>query len=344
MPDGWEVAKELDPFDPGDASEDADSDLLSNQKEYQNRTDPWDPDSDQDGVTDGEEVAEGMDPKDATDNRPVANAGPDQTRSPNVSVTLRGSGSWDPNGDPLSFSWAQESGPPVDLEGADRAICRLLPSRVGDYVFSVLVSDGQAMSQPDEVTIRVRTGDSVPVAEAGRDFQSPIGGPVILDGCGSYDPDGNLLGFSWRQVSGPGSASMDDPASEGPRFFAPSQGTYVFELAVSNGQAQSAPDSVTVSVLSKLSPGDLYPRQAPDGVFTLEDGIMIWLIFLRIVEPTPLESFYLDVAPMTVVDGSQSPAWVRLQPDGKLDVMDGEVLGGLLTGTYRPVAWEFGGE
>jgi len=344
MPDAWELANGLDPFDPGDAAEDADSDLLSNRQEYQNRTDPWDPDSDQDGVTDWEEVAAGMDPMDPADNRPLANAGPDQERNPYVSIALKGSDSWDPNGDPLSFSWAQEAGPSVGLSKADQAICRFVPTESGDYVFSLVVSDGRATSQPDEVMIRVRAVDSVPVAMAGRDFRAPIGGPVILDGSGSYDPDGIPLGYSWRQRGGPAAVSLDDPASESPRFFAPSLGTYILELTVDNGQALSAPDRVTVVVVSKLSPGDVYPQGSPDGVLTHGDGIMIWWIFLSILEPTPEEFFSLDVGPMKIVDGSQSPIWIRLQPDGRLDATDGNVLSGIFKGTYRSVGWEFDAE
>ena len=344
MPDAWEVIQGLDPYDPEDAEGDADNDSLSNQDEYLNGTDPWEPDSDQDGVTDWEELSAGMDPLDAADNRPVADAGPDQTSNPNVTLTLRGSKSWDPNGDPLSFSWAQEAGPPVDLSRANQVTCRFLPTESGDYVFSLVVSDGRATSQPDEVMIRVRAVDSVPVAMAGRDFRAPIGGPVILDGSGSYDPDGIPLGYSWRQRGGPAAVSLDDPASESPRFFAPSLGTYILELTVDNGQALSAPDRVTVVVVSKLSPGDVYPQGSPDGVLTPGDGLVIWWIFLSILEPTPEEFLSLDVGPMKIVDGSQSPIWVRLQPDGRLDATDRNVLRGIFKGTHRAVGWEFDGE
>ncbi|HEY7874822.1 MAG TPA: carboxypeptidase-like regulatory domain-containing protein [Actinomycetota bacterium] len=57
MPDSWEESHGLDPDDPSDAQEDADEDELVNRAEYQWRGDPNDADTDDDGLTDGTEVA-----------------------------------------------------------------------------------------------------------------------------------------------------------------------------------------------------------------------------------------------------------------------------------------------
>ncbi|MGI9308276.1 MAG: hypothetical protein ACR2P6_03370, partial [Gammaproteobacteria bacterium] len=56
MPDTWENTHGLNFVDASDASGDLDSDLLNNLGEYQNNTDPNNPDSDEDGLTDGDEV------------------------------------------------------------------------------------------------------------------------------------------------------------------------------------------------------------------------------------------------------------------------------------------------
>jgi len=67
MPDYWETAYGLDPNNPADASLDNDNDGLTNLQEYQNGTNPLDPDTDADGVKDGLEVSRGTDPLDPTD-------------------------------------------------------------------------------------------------------------------------------------------------------------------------------------------------------------------------------------------------------------------------------------
>lgn len=62
LPNYWEIENSLDPNDDGTtniingAIGDPDTDLLVNSKEYLIGTDPWDPDSDDDGLTDGFEV------------------------------------------------------------------------------------------------------------------------------------------------------------------------------------------------------------------------------------------------------------------------------------------------
>lgn len=56
LPDDWEMANGLDPNDPVDAIEDADGDGLSTADEYTRGTEPMNPDTDGDGLLDGDEV------------------------------------------------------------------------------------------------------------------------------------------------------------------------------------------------------------------------------------------------------------------------------------------------
>ena len=56
IPDDWKIAHGLDPNDPAVAFEDPDHDGLTNLEEYQHGTDPNNPDTDGDGLSDGDEV------------------------------------------------------------------------------------------------------------------------------------------------------------------------------------------------------------------------------------------------------------------------------------------------
>ena len=56
IPDTWAIANHLDPTDPGLPFEDPDHDGLTNLQEFQMGTDPNNPDTDGDGLTDGQEV------------------------------------------------------------------------------------------------------------------------------------------------------------------------------------------------------------------------------------------------------------------------------------------------
>jgi hypothetical protein len=92
---------------------------------------------------------------------PVANAGTDQSVIQKVYVTLDGTGSSDPDGDTLTFSWTVNAYPgilPPTLIGASTAKPMFLADDLGDYVLGLTVSDGTLTSQSDAVTVTVLRG------------------------------------------------------------------------------------------------------------------------------------------------------------------------------------------
>ena len=62
IPDSFETANGLNPNDPSDAALDKDSDGLTNLQEFQRMTNINNPDTDGDGMNDGDEVAKGRNP------------------------------------------------------------------------------------------------------------------------------------------------------------------------------------------------------------------------------------------------------------------------------------------
>ena len=64
MLDSWEEQFSLDPFDPSDALNDLDNDGLTNAQEFNERTHPQKPDTDEDGYNDKDELDVGTNPND----------------------------------------------------------------------------------------------------------------------------------------------------------------------------------------------------------------------------------------------------------------------------------------
>ncbi len=185
---------------------------------------------------------------------PVANAGVDDSVDEGDLVFLDGTGSSDPDEDPLTYAWTQPAGPAVVLSDAASAApsftAPLVPMGGATLTFQLVVHDGLEFSEPDTVDITIVNINHPPVALAGDDQAVAETSPVALDGSNSYDPDGEDLTYTWTQTAGPPvTLFATDPAM--PTFTAPLVGpsgaTLTFELTVSDGE-DSASDLVDVLV------------------------------------------------------------------------------------------------
>ncbi len=86
---------------------------------------------------------------------PIADAGPDQTVPVGTNVPLDGSGSYDPDGDPLTYQWTQLSGPGVTLVTGTSERPTFDADQVGTITIRLVVADYDTTSAPDSVTIEV---------------------------------------------------------------------------------------------------------------------------------------------------------------------------------------------
>lgn len=104
------------------------------------------------------------------------------------------------------------------------------------------------------------TAGQAPVANAGPDQSVEGGWTVVLDGSGSYDPDGKELSYTWTQGSGPDvTGGAGELTGQKPSFTAPAQASaIVFDLRVSDGVDTSLPDRVQIFV-SVTPPQDTTP-------------------------------------------------------------------------------------
>ena len=72
---------------------------------------------------------------------PVADAGPDQTNVAAGTVQLDGSASYDPDGDPITFQWTQDSGPVVTLANSATPKPSFTAATGQNYSFRLVVKD-----------------------------------------------------------------------------------------------------------------------------------------------------------------------------------------------------------
>jgi hypothetical protein len=182
---------------------------------------------------------------------PMANAGPDQTRPVGTTVMLNGSGSSNPGGvGTLSFSWAFTSRPAGSgavLNNPLSVTPTFVTDVAGTYDVMLMVSNGLAS---DSSSVRISTGNTPPVANAGANRSVSVGATVALNGSGSIDVDGDPLSYSWTLTQRPAgsSAVLAGAANSIVRTFtADRPGTYAAQLIVNDGKVDSAPSGVIIT-------------------------------------------------------------------------------------------------
>ena len=91
---------------------------------------------------------------------PVADAGPDQAVTTGESVMLDGSGSFDADGDMLTYSWTLQApdGSSAALDSPTMVDPAFTTDVDGDYVAELIVNDGTADSASDSVTVTASSG------------------------------------------------------------------------------------------------------------------------------------------------------------------------------------------
>ena len=132
---------------------------------------------------------------------PVADAGPDQIGVAAGTIQLDGSGSYDPEGDPITFAWSQISGPAVSLSGANTAKPGFTAAAATTYVFRLSVTDDRAAEGRARVVVTTAAAPSVKIVRYAAEPTQILAGQtstivwevlnakqVTISGIGTVDP------------------------------------------------------------------------------------------------------------------------------------------------------------
>src|SRR3990172_6784545 len=161
-------------------------------------------------------------------NPPVANAGLDQPKYVGDTVTLDGSGSYDVDGNLLTYSWAfttKPDGSTATLSDAAAVNPTFTVDKAGTYVVSLFVYDSTVNSETDTVTI---------------------------DGSGRTDANGDSLNYGWTFAFAPSgsTASIVDTSASITSFVPDVAGMYVAQLVVNDGTVDSDPNTIQIQAVS----------------------------------------------------------------------------------------------
>lgn len=214
---------------------------------------------------------------------PVANAGPNQTVTEGVTVTLDASNSTDPDDDITTYLWEQIDGPPVILSNTgDMQPTFTSPDVLmsgATLTFKVTVTDSTALTSTATTIVNVSWSNVPPTANAGPNQTVDEAVLVTLDASGSIDTDDGIASYAWEQIEGPlPFVTISDPSAVNPTFTTPLVGiggeALVFKLTVADVGGLRSTDTIIVNVTwSNLPPtAEAGPAQtvAEGSVVTLD--------------------------------------------------------------------------
>jgi len=127
------------------------------------------------------------------------------------------------------------------------------------------------------LTRQVRTGNGVPVANAGPDQIGVAAGTINLDGSGSYDPEGDALTYQWSQVSGP-SVALSGMNTARASFTSAEGQSYGFRLVVKDPQGLQSVDSVSVTTTATQAVQIVRFQAVPTQIQSGQQSALDWQV------------------------------------------------------------------
>jgi len=195
---------------------------------------------------------------------PIADAGPDTTGRSSTRIYLDGSGSYDPDADPLNqtpilYKWTTDSlDVSIDDDTLETAsfIAPLLEVGADPVPYSIILTVTDVEGATDKDTVVITILPPVPTANAGQDQIVTEGNEIDLNGAGSASIETEDYYFHWEVPDG---IELSDTTAENPRFIAPfveNDTDYSLILTVEDGVSPdpSEPDTVVITVKENQPP------------------------------------------------------------------------------------------
>ncbi|WP_177224154.1 PKD domain-containing protein [Thermoflavifilum thermophilum] len=208
--------------------------------------------TDAQGATDSGYVTVNVNPYNTQ--APIANAGPDRTiQLPQDTVWLDASRSSDSSGIIIYYQWQILAAPPASHASFSDSLSSqtvLQNLTAGKYIIQLTVADSNHLSASDQITIIVLPPvNKLPIANAGADVTIVLPyNTATLNGSASYDPDGTIVSYNWSYVSGPNIYTITGANTPKPTLYGLVEGTYVFQLTVTDNNGATASDTVRIIV------------------------------------------------------------------------------------------------
>lgn len=186
---------------------------------------------------------------------PVAQAGgPSYVAATGSAITLRGTGSQDPAGGALTYSWVLDTlpaGSTASLSDATTATPSFTPDKDGRYAATLTVTNPAGLRAVQSVTVDV--GNYAPVVVLDRSQAMVLqGGSIMASAASSYSKNNaGTLTYSWALDTRPTGSNASIAAPNGPALsFTPDvPGSYYASVTVTDGQV-SAVSGVSITVLT----------------------------------------------------------------------------------------------
>ena len=210
--------------------------------------------TDDDGATASDDVSIIVN---TTNVAPSANAGPDQSVDEQSIVTLDGTASTDTDGSIVSYEWMQLTGAGVSIADPTMASTTFDAPSLGtseNLTFSLTITDDRGVESTDEVTITVNNIaalNEAPLGDAGPAQTVASGDTVTLDGGFSTDSDGTIDSYSWAQLSGTPSVTLNAANTATPTFTAPTvtiDTVLSFIVTVTDNEGAIGDDFVEITI------------------------------------------------------------------------------------------------